>query len=75
MLIAIVDSVENKINFTLHIISSHSSFRLILLCQVKPSRQRRRVLMVRVIIECCNVEFQGRYSELRSAAAALWSCT
>lgn len=48
MLIAIVDSVENKINFTLHIISSHSSFRLILLCQVKPSR--RRVLMVRVII-------------------------
>lgn len=47
---AIVDSVENKIYFTLNIISSHSSCRLILLCQVKPSRQRRRILMVRVIV-------------------------
>lgn len=41
---------RKQCNFTLHTISSHSSFRLIWLCQVKPSRQRWRVLMVCVII-------------------------
>lgn len=50
MLIAAVDGAGNNINFTLHTISSHSSFKLILFCQAEPSHQRGSVLTVRVII-------------------------